>query len=123
MVGWTMVLAVLAGLLGAAGVAAAATAAHIAGDASLHTAADFLLFHAAALLALVAMAGSRPHRGLLAAGSLIAVGTALFSGDLALRVLAGLRPWPMAAPTGGTLLIAGWLAVAVAGPLALRERP
>ncbi len=119
---WTMILAVSAGLFGAAGVAAAAAAAHIAGDASLHTAADFLLFHAATLLALTTTVSLRPHRGLVAAGSLIAVGTILFSGDLALRVLAGLRLWPMAAPTGGTLLIAGWLAIAVAGPLALRDR-
>ncbi len=122
MLGWTMTLAALAGLFGAAGVGAAAAAAHIAGDTSLRTAADFLLFHAAALLGLVAFARAAPHRGLLVAGSLIAAGTALFSGDLAIRVLAGLRLAPMAAPTGGVLLIAGWLVAAFAGPLALRGR-
>ena len=120
--GWTMILAALAGLFGAAGVAAAAAAAHIASDTSLHTAADFLLFHAAALLAIVAVTQGRPNRGLLAAGSLIAAGTVLFCGDLAIRVLAGLRLLPMAAPTGGLLLIAGWLAAAVAAPLSLRDR-
>ncbi len=123
MLAWTVALAFVAGLFGAAGVGAAAAAAHIVGDASLHTAADFLLFHAAALIGLVAAARGRPHAGLLAAGTLIALGTTLFSGDLALRVLAGLRLVPMAAPTGGVLLIAGWLVLAVALPLALRHRP
>jgi uncharacterized membrane protein YgdD (TMEM256/DUF423 family) len=117
---WIMVLAALAGLFGAAGVGAAAAAAHISGDATLHTAADFLLFHAAALLAIVALARAAPHRGLLVAGSLIALGTVLFSGDLAIRALAGLRLIPMAAPTGGMLLIAGWIAAAIATPLSLR---
>ena len=120
--GWLMILAALAGVFGAAGVATAAAAAHIANDTSLHTAADFLLFHAAALLAIVAMMRGRAHGGLLAAGSLIAAGTVLFCGDLAIRVLAGLRLLPMAAPTGGVLLIAGWLTAAVAAPLFLRNR-
>lgn len=118
---WRAILAVFAGLFGASGVAAAAAAAHIANDASLHTAADFLLFHAAALLALVAAERGQPHRGVLAAGTLIAAGTVLFSGDLAMRVLAGVRLLPLAAPTGGLLLIAGWLTAALALPLAMRD--
>ncbi len=122
MLGWTRMLAAVAGLFGAAGVGAAAAAAHIVGDASLHTAADFLLFHAASLIGLVAASRERPHAGLLVAGTLIAAGTVLFSGDLALRVLGGLRLVPMAAPTGGLLLIAGWLVLAVTLPLALRHR-
>jgi uncharacterized membrane protein YgdD (TMEM256/DUF423 family) len=117
---WTMILAVLAGLFGAAGVGAAAAAAHITGGATLHTAADFLLFHAAALLGIVALVRAMPHRGLLVAGSLIGLGTVLFSGDLALRALAGVRLIPMAAPTGGMALIAGWIVTAIAAPLSLR---
>ena len=42
------------------------------------------------------------------------VATALFAGDLTLRHYAGHGLFPMAAPTGGTLLIASWLALAVA---------
>jgi uncharacterized membrane protein YgdD (TMEM256/DUF423 family) len=118
---WMLVLAALAGLFGAAGVGAAAAAAHITGDTTLHTAADFLLFHAAALLGLVALMRAKPHVGLLVAGSLIGLGAVLFCGDLALRALAGLRLIPMAAPTGGMLLIAGWIVVAIAAPLSLRE--
>ena len=118
---WLMGLAAFAGLMGAAGVGLAAAAAHLTGDPVLRTAADFLLFHAAALLAICALAARRRPIGLLAAGSLIAVGSVLFCGDLALRVLAGLRLVPMAAPTGGMLLIAGWLVAAAAAPFALRE--
>jgi len=42
------------------------------------------------------------------------VAAALFAGDLTLRQYAGHSLFPMAAPTGGMLLIASWLAVAVA---------
>jgi uncharacterized membrane protein YgdD (TMEM256/DUF423 family) len=118
---WMMSLAALAGLFGAAGVGLAAAAAHISVDSILHASADFLLFHAAGLMAMVGFMRARPHRGLLVAGSVIAIGTILFSGDLAIRTLAGLRLVPMAAPTGGTLLIIGWIIAAVAAPLALRD--
>ncbi len=48
-----------------------------------------------------------------AAGALL-VGLALFSGDLAMRALMGQPLFPMAAPTGGVVLMAGWLLAAVA---------
>ena len=38
----------------------------------------------------------------------------LFAGDLTLRQYAGHGLFPMAAPTGGTLLILGWLVLGVA---------
>jgi uncharacterized membrane protein YgdD (TMEM256/DUF423 family) len=38
----------------------------------------------------------------------------LFSGDIALKALAGHRLFPMAAPTGGFISIASWLGLAVA---------
>jgi len=117
---WMMGLAALAGLLGATGVGLAAVAAHQPGEATLKTAADFLLFHAAALLAITSTMRGDPHRGLLAAGSLIGFGSILFCGDLAIRALAGIRLFPMAAPAGGLLLIAGWLVCAAAAPFALR---
>jgi uncharacterized membrane protein YgdD (TMEM256/DUF423 family) len=119
-----MALGVLGGLMGATGVALAAVAAHVSGDATLKTAADFLLFHAAALLATLALGRGRRGptlAGSLVAGSLLGLGAVLFSGDLAIRSLTGLRLVPMAAPTGGMLLIAGWLAVAITAPLARRR--
>ena len=46
------------------------------------------------------------------------IAASLFAGDLTLRQYAGHGLFPMAAPSGGTLLIASWLllAVAAAGP-------
>ena len=51
--------------------------------------------------------GSRPR-------SASSIAAALFAGDLTLRQYAGHGLFPFAAPTGGTLLIASWLALAVA---------
>jgi uncharacterized membrane protein YgdD (TMEM256/DUF423 family) len=107
-------LIAIAGIYGSAGVALAAWASHRAGGESLMTAAYFLLLHAGPILAV----GLAPARRRMLAGALIlALGAALFSGDLALRGMAGLKPWPMAAPAGGLLLIFGWLWLAVAACL------
>jgi uncharacterized membrane protein YgdD (TMEM256/DUF423 family) len=46
------------------------------------------------------------------------LGSALFAGDIALRAFVGHRLFPMAAPTGGGVLILAWLALAVAAILA-----
>jgi uncharacterized membrane protein YgdD (TMEM256/DUF423 family) len=43
-----------------------------------------------------------------------ALGTFLFSADIALRAFVGRRLFPMAAPTGGIILILAWLALAAA---------
>jgi uncharacterized membrane protein YgdD (TMEM256/DUF423 family) len=110
------VLAALAGLMGAAGVMLAAASAHLADAARLAPASSMLLFHACAVLGAVALA----ERGLLqariglAAAFGFVVAATLFAGDLALRQYAGHSLFPMAAPTGGTLLIASWLVLAVA---------
>jgi uncharacterized membrane protein YgdD (TMEM256/DUF423 family) len=114
-------LLVLAGLMGAAGVALAAAAAHVASGAGLESASAMLLFHACATMGavLAAQAGLVSPRVGLLAGAGFVLGAALFSGDLSLRAFAGQRLFPMAAPSGGTLLIASWLVLAVAaiGPL------
>jgi uncharacterized membrane protein YgdD (TMEM256/DUF423 family) len=44
----------------------------------------------------------------------------LFAGDLALRAYAGHRLFPMAAPTGGMVMIGGWALLAVAALVAMR---
>lgn len=112
-----------AGLLGAAGVALAAAAAHRVDDAALATAAQMLLLHATAALATVAVAGrsTRPLAWLIAALAMLA-GAALFAGDIALRAFTGERLFAMAAPTGGSTMIAGWLMVALASAVELRDR-
>ena len=106
----------LAGIMGADGVIVAAASAHQADASRLGAASSMLLFHACAVLATVALL----ERGVIHAriGTVAAWGfviaAALFATDLALRQYAGHSLFPMAAPTGGTLLIASWLALAVA---------
>lgn len=99
------VLVALAGLFGAAGVAVFALAAHAGGDESMRTAALFLLLHGCALAATAALRAR-------VAGLVLAAGTLLFCGDLLVRAWLGQRLFPMAAPTGGSLLIVGWLTLA-----------
>lgn len=113
----------LAGLAGGFGVAFAALAAHLPGGALLSSAALMLLVHAPAFLALALLhgAGLRPLAGLSLA--VLALGLALFAGDLAARVFTGARLFAMAAPVGGSLLIAGWAGVALIGLQRLVLKP
>jgi len=110
------ILIILAGIMGADGVILAALSAH-GGDATrLGSASSMLLFHACAVLATVALI----ERGVvhlklgLAAAFGFVIAAALFAGDLTLRQFAGHGLFTMAAPSGGTLLIASWIALAVA---------
>ncbi len=96
------------GLCGAAGVGLSAAAAHSAG-ANLGIAASFLLAHAPVFLAIGLLGGNRVLQ--LATATLL-VGVLLFCGDLLMRDYAGTRLFPMAAPTGGTIMILGWLGIA-----------
>ena len=110
------VLIVLAGIMGADGVILAAASAHQADASRLASASSMLLFHACAVLATVALAESalvHARIGTVAAFGFV-IAAALFAGDLTLRQYAGHGLFPMAAPTGGTLLITSWLALAVA---------
>ena len=110
------VLIVLAGIMGADGVILAAASAHQPDASRLAATSSMLLFHACAVLATVALAERaliHAHIGLGAAIGFV-IAAALFAGDLTLRQYAGHGLFPMAAPTGGTLLIASWLVLAVA---------
>jgi uncharacterized membrane protein YgdD (TMEM256/DUF423 family) len=74
-----------------------------------------LLFHAAAILGAVALIErgvAHLQIGLTAAFGFV-IAAALFAGDLTLRQYVGHGLFTMAAPTGGTLLILSWLALAV----------
>jgi uncharacterized membrane protein YgdD (TMEM256/DUF423 family) len=110
------ILIILAGVMGADGVILAALSAHQSDAARLASASSMLLFHALAVLATVALT----ERGVvhlrlgLAAAFGFVLAAALFAGDLTLRQFAGHSLFPLAAPTGGTLLIISWLVLAVA---------
>src|SRR5262245_46608366 len=103
----TLVLILIAGLMGASGVVLAAAAAHAKSGMGLDGAGYLLLFHAVAVLSGVALL----QQGLLLRPLVLA-------GDIALRAFVGYPLFPMAAPTGGVVLILAWLALAVAAILA-----
>jgi uncharacterized membrane protein YgdD (TMEM256/DUF423 family) len=110
------ILIILAGVMGADGVILAALSAHQSDAARLASASSMLLFHAIAVLATVALTERRVvhlRLGLTAALGFV-LAAALFAGDLTLRQFAGHSLFPLAAPTGGTLLIISWLVLAVA---------
>ena len=109
------------GIFGALGVMSAAMAAHDDVTGLLGPASTMLLAHAPALIALYA---ARTHISFVGAAALIlTIGTILFTGDLAVGYAnaTGLNTtgqmadgiFPMAAPIGGVLMIAGWLVVIV----------
>src|ERR1700755_550312 len=109
------ILIALAGVMGADGVILAAASAHQADATRLAAASSMLLFHATAVLG----SGGLGGRGLIHVGVVLAatlgfvIAASLFAGDLTLRQYAGHGLFPMAAPTGGTLLIASWLVLAL----------
>ena len=92
-VAWRRVVLAMAGMLGAIGVMAAAGASHGGEQRNLSAIAAMGLAHGPALLA---------------------IGTAIFVGDLAVREWVGRGLFPGAAPLGGVGMIGGWLAVVVA---------
>lgn len=113
----------LAGVLGAAGVALGAFGAHALRDrvsadlvATFETATRYHLAHAGAL-AVVAIAWRAglidAGLGRLAGWGFVA-GIALFSGSLYVLVLSGARWLGAVTPLGGVMLIAAWLALALA---------
>ena len=110
------ILIILAGIMGADGVVLAAASAHQADATRLASASSMLLFHATAVLAVAALVerGVIHARIGIAAAFGFVVAASLFAGDLTLRQYAGHGLFPMAAPSGGTLLIVSWLALAVA---------
>ena len=115
----TRIWLAVAGLGGLASVIAGAAAAHLAVDPKavefLRTGAIYGLVHAAALIAVLALAqGREPRRGAAAvAGWSFSAGIVLFS--FSLFALAGLRaPWlAWATPVGGVAFMLGWASLAI----------
>jgi len=110
------ILVILAAIMGADGVILAAASAHLADAARLGAASSMLLLHATAVLGALVLSdrGTVNARvGLFAAFGFV-TGAGLFAGDLTLRQYAGHSLFPLAPPTGGTLLILSWLLLAIA---------
>ncbi|MGY3693623.1 uncharacterized membrane protein YgdD (TMEM256/DUF423 family) [Bradyrhizobium sp. USDA 3240] len=105
----------LAAIMGACGVILAAAAAHLPDATRLAAASSMLLFHATAAIATIAVADRaiiHAKLGVAAAAGFV-IAASLFAGDLTLRQYGGHGLFPMAAPSGGTLLILSWLVLAV----------
>ncbi len=107
-------LIVLAAIMGADGIVLAAASAHQPDASRLASASSMLLFHASAVLGAVALLDRgvvHVRLGLVSAFGFV-IAASLFAGDLTVRQYAGHSLFPMAAPTGGSLMILGWLALA-----------
>lgn len=109
-------IAAAAGYLGAAGVALSALASHKFSSPQLVTAANFMVMHAVAVLAISSWSiRSQTAPGWWRAGArLLLLGTALFAGDIAAREIGSFSLFPMAAPIGGSAMILGWAVTAMA---------
>ncbi|WP_319774322.1 DUF423 domain-containing protein [Breoghania sp.] len=114
--------ALAAGLSGAAGVALSAVAAHIDSSGFVSAAAAIALAHAPILL-ILCLPGIRDVLRLPALPAfMITLGVFLFCGDMSARVFLDHKLFAYAAPTGGSLLILGWLAIAALALPALLGR-
>ncbi len=106
----------IAMLMGLSGVTLLAAGTHSGASDNVQIAGQMLLFHAPAVIA--ACAARRAE--LLAdwparlAISLLILGVALFSTDLAVRGFHGERLFLGAAPAGGFMMLGGWLGLAIA---------
>ncbi|MDP2824477.1 MAG: DUF423 domain-containing protein [Sulfuritalea sp.] len=111
---------ILGALSAAASVALGAAAAHTLAEraaalqAWFHTALQYHQFHALGLLIAGLIAAHLPtSRWIIAAGTLMVVGTLLFSGNLYLRSLADFHALHALTPFGGGAFILAWLALAI----------
>jgi uncharacterized membrane protein YgdD (TMEM256/DUF423 family) len=104
-----------AGLAGAAGVALAAVAAHKVESPALVTAANMLMIHAGAALALVAVTAALRSQVWLWPAGLMLAAVVLFSGTIAANTLSPFSAPVMLAPIGGSLTILSWVLVAILG--------
>jgi uncharacterized membrane protein YgdD (TMEM256/DUF423 family) len=108
-------LACGAALLGLSAVVLAALGAHAipldSPDAERlwNVALQIHMFHAAALLAIAALAAALPARGFAPGWMIMALGTLVFSGSLYLRAAGVLLLPEGLPPIGGLLLLVGWL--------------
>ena len=82
-------------------------------SANFETAVRYQMYHALALVLVGILGERRPAAALRAAGWCFLAGVVIFSGALYGIALAQVSQLGMVAPIGGTLLIAGWAALAM----------
>ncbi|NMM44697.1 DUF423 domain-containing protein [Rhodospirillaceae bacterium KN72] len=115
-------LILIAGIFGALGVALAALASHglEATKTELEiewvaTASRFLMFHALALIGTGYLTDRRGGLLPVLCGVTLALGTGLFCGSLLMLAFVGSGSIAMMAPVGGSLMILGWIGIALCG--------
>ena len=115
---WWLVVGSIGGFLGVAGGAFGAHAlkARLSEQmlANFETGTRYLLVHAVALLVVGVLAGRKNGDDLLVVGWAFSVGMLIFTGSLWVMALTGQRWLGAITPVGGTALIIGWLALALA---------
>lgn len=110
---------VFAGLFGMCGIGLAAAASHMDDQRLLGSASLMCLVHAPALVAVMAASGRLRWPAI--PGWLWIVGVLFFAGDLVKRHFLGSALFPMSAPLGGMVMMAGWLSIAF-GALAAKDQ-
>jgi uncharacterized membrane protein YgdD (TMEM256/DUF423 family) len=101
---------------GFASVVLGAAGRHLAGDAApLDIAARYLMYHSLALLVVCLLGRDAASLALRVAGWCFLGGMIAFAGGLTALAATGSTAAGMATPVGGTLFMAGWLALAVHG--------
>ena len=115
---WWLVVGSIGGFLGVAGGAFGAHAlkARLSEQmlANFETGTRYLLVHAVALLVVGVLASRKDGDELLVVGWAFSVGMLIFTGSLWVMALTGQRWLGAITPVGGTALIIGWLALALA---------
>lgn len=81
---------------------------------TFETGVRYQMYHAPALVLVGLLMFRRPSKRLVAAGCCFLLGVLIFSGLLYVLVLSGIKILGAIVPIGGTLLIIGWLLLALA---------
>ena len=110
-------MAVAAGAFGAHGLRGRLDADLLA---VFETGARYQMYHALGLLGVSFACTQWPGKLIHTGGGLLVVGSLCFSGSLYLLSLTGVKALGVITPLGGTLVLAGWLCLAI-GALPLRR--
>lgn len=122
--GWILPIA---GILGALGVALGAIGTHALhlgpqGMMRFETALQYHLWHTLTLVALAILIRLNPSiRAFKITAVFFVIGIVFFSGSLYGAAITGLRDFTVFAPVGGSMMILGWLILAVGGVQAARS--
>ncbi len=76
---------------------------------NFNLAADYLLFHALALIAVAILCREYPEGGYHRAGWAFVCGSLLFQGSVLVKSFVSIQPFGFLTPTGGFVLMIGWV--------------